>query len=216
MIFPYVIPVRKTGLAQALLAAIGARLPGYAAVTPDTLQRRFLQTPGEISTDGPTPPSSAKPNSPPPPQCPGGTTGLCATSSSEPCVEPVAWKSALGVHVAAEILGVPKQDRHWLASAARASTAEYEGQDARLLTAAHDAAGRIRDYFASLILERQRAPRDDLVSIFAADRRTRAAGSAEKDVIAILWGSPVCRRDVHRPEPGHAGPQRHGLPPVVR
>jgi len=37
-------------LAQALLAAIGARLPGYAAVTPDTLQRRFLQTPGEIIT----------------------------------------------------------------------------------------------------------------------------------------------------------------------
>jgi hypothetical protein len=35
-------------LAQALLAALGARLPGYAAVTPDTLQRRFLQTPGEI------------------------------------------------------------------------------------------------------------------------------------------------------------------------
>jgi hypothetical protein len=37
-------------LTQALLAAIGARLPGYAAVTPDTLQRRFLQTPGEIIT----------------------------------------------------------------------------------------------------------------------------------------------------------------------
>jgi transposase len=37
-------------LAQALLAAIGTRLPGYAAVTPDTLQRRFLQTPGEIIT----------------------------------------------------------------------------------------------------------------------------------------------------------------------
>ena len=41
-------------LAQALLAALGARLPGYAAVTPDTLQRRFLQTPGEIITTGDT------------------------------------------------------------------------------------------------------------------------------------------------------------------
>ena len=41
-------------LAQALLAAIGARLPGYAAVTPDTLQRRFLQTPGEIITTNDT------------------------------------------------------------------------------------------------------------------------------------------------------------------
>ena len=37
-------------LAQALLAALRARLPGYAAVTPDVLQRRFLETPGTIIT----------------------------------------------------------------------------------------------------------------------------------------------------------------------
>ncbi|MGH3304279.1 MAG: hypothetical protein ACRDOK_21900, partial [Streptosporangiaceae bacterium] len=37
-------------LAQALLAALRARLPGYAAVTPDTIQRRFLETPGQIIT----------------------------------------------------------------------------------------------------------------------------------------------------------------------
>ena len=37
-------------LAQALLAALRQRLPGYAAVTPDTLQRRFLETPGTITT----------------------------------------------------------------------------------------------------------------------------------------------------------------------
>jgi hypothetical protein len=41
-------------LAQALLAALRARLPGYAAATPDTLQRRFLDTPGEITTNGDT------------------------------------------------------------------------------------------------------------------------------------------------------------------
>ena len=39
-------------LAQALLAALRARLPGYAAATPDTLQRRFLDTRGEIITNG--------------------------------------------------------------------------------------------------------------------------------------------------------------------
>jgi len=41
-------------LAQALTAAFRLRLPGnYAHATPDTLQRRFLDTPGEIiSTDG--------------------------------------------------------------------------------------------------------------------------------------------------------------------
>jgi transposase len=39
-------------LAQALLAAFRLRLPGnYAHATPDTLQRRFLDTPGEIIHD---------------------------------------------------------------------------------------------------------------------------------------------------------------------
>ena len=39
-------------LAQALLAAFRARLgPGYTAATPDTLQRRFLDTPGTILSD---------------------------------------------------------------------------------------------------------------------------------------------------------------------
>ena len=41
-------------LAQALLAALRARLPGYATVTPDTLQRRFLETPGTIINSGDT------------------------------------------------------------------------------------------------------------------------------------------------------------------
>lgn len=37
-------------LAQALIAALRERLPGYANVTPDVLQRRFLDTPGTIIT----------------------------------------------------------------------------------------------------------------------------------------------------------------------
>jgi transposase len=41
-------------LAQALLAALRARLPGYHAATPDTLQRRFLETPGTIINAGDT------------------------------------------------------------------------------------------------------------------------------------------------------------------
>jgi transposase len=41
-------------LSQALLAALRTRLPGYATATPDTLQRRFLETPGQIITDGDT------------------------------------------------------------------------------------------------------------------------------------------------------------------
>ena len=41
-------------LAQALTAAVRARLPGYANAAPDTIQRRFLDTPGEIITTGDT------------------------------------------------------------------------------------------------------------------------------------------------------------------
>ncbi len=37
-------------LAQALIAALRTRLPGYATVTPDVVQRRFLETPGQITT----------------------------------------------------------------------------------------------------------------------------------------------------------------------
>ena len=41
-------------LAQALIAALRNRLPGYTAVTPDVLQRRFLETPGTITTSDDT------------------------------------------------------------------------------------------------------------------------------------------------------------------
>src|SRR6266536_2100216 len=92
-------------LAQALLAALRERLPGYHAATPDTLRRRFLEPRARSSTqatpspsalsDAPTPPCCAKPTCPPRPPSPGGATAPCATSSPEPCPEPVAWKSAL-------------------------------------------------------------------------------------------------------------------------
>jgi transposase len=41
-------------LAQALTAALRTRLPGYAGVTPDVLQRRFIETPGKIITSNDT------------------------------------------------------------------------------------------------------------------------------------------------------------------
>ncbi len=39
-------------LAQALIAALRVRLPGYLHATPDTIQRRFLETPGLIMSSG--------------------------------------------------------------------------------------------------------------------------------------------------------------------
>jgi hypothetical protein len=41
-------------LAQALIAALRARLPGYTTVTPDVVQRRFLETPGQLITTSDT------------------------------------------------------------------------------------------------------------------------------------------------------------------
>ncbi|HEY6798949.1 MAG TPA: hypothetical protein VI248_30070 [Kineosporiaceae bacterium] len=41
-------------LAQALIAALRERLPGHATITPDTLHRRFPDTPGEIINHGHT------------------------------------------------------------------------------------------------------------------------------------------------------------------
>jgi hypothetical protein len=80
-------------LAHTLLAALRARLPGYATATPDTLQRRFPGTRGEIITTGdvitsgsaaaPTHPSCARPTCHPPPRSPGGATAPCATNSPE-------------------------------------------------------------------------------------------------------------------------------------
>jgi hypothetical protein len=69
-------------LAQALTAALGARPPGYQNLTPDVIQRRFLETPAKspapmtpspsASTAAPTAPCSAKPICHRTPQSPGG------------------------------------------------------------------------------------------------------------------------------------------------
>ena len=93
-------------LAQALTAAFRLRLPGnYAHATPDTLQRRFLDTPGEIisypsaspsrSTAAPTHPSSAKPACPATPPFPGGADASSASSSPDPRAEVPVRKPAL-------------------------------------------------------------------------------------------------------------------------
>jgi hypothetical protein len=93
-------------LAQALLAALRARLPGYTAVTPDVIQRRFLETPGQIITDGQTitvrlerraySPVLRKASLPAPTQVPWWAGEPCATNTCRRCAEPPAWKSALG------------------------------------------------------------------------------------------------------------------------
>jgi hypothetical protein len=55
-------------LAQALLAALRTQLPGYASVTPDVIQRRFLETPARSLP--PTTPSPSGSNDAPTPRPP--------------------------------------------------------------------------------------------------------------------------------------------------
>ena len=94
-------------LAQALLAAFRARLgAGYHAATPDTIQRRFLETPGTIINTGSatTVRIDRRAYSPVLRQAdlPADTTvpwwaAAASTSNSHDhsCVDLMAWKSAL-------------------------------------------------------------------------------------------------------------------------
>jgi hypothetical protein len=93
------------GLASALTAALRNRLPGYAAATPDTIQRRFLETPSQITTGHDTitirpdrrafSPVLRKQTSPQTPPSPGGAAEPSATDSPDSCADPPAWKSPL-------------------------------------------------------------------------------------------------------------------------
>ena len=93
-------------LAQALTAALRARLPGYATATPDTIQPRFLETPGQIITTptrspsgsnaAPSHPSSARRS------CHHHTrpvVGGCPIryDITSPCAEPPARKCVLSM-----------------------------------------------------------------------------------------------------------------------
>ena len=80
-------------LAQALTAALRSRFPGYAAVTPDTLQRRFLETSGKIITSDRTitvrldrrayARALGQATCPTTRSSPGGATAPCATKSAD-------------------------------------------------------------------------------------------------------------------------------------
>jgi hypothetical protein len=88
-------------LAHALLAAFRTHLPGYASLTPDVIQRRFLETPSQITTTHNTItvrlerrayPRPAQSSPTPTPPCPGGADASSASKPPNPlrsttCVE---------------------------------------------------------------------------------------------------------------------------------
>ena len=81
-------------LAHTICTALRRRLPGYGSATPDTLQRRFLNTGGIILNRGhetvvrltgaPTHPCCARPACPKPSPSPGGKAAPSATSTPDP------------------------------------------------------------------------------------------------------------------------------------
>ena len=87
-------------LAHTVCAALRRRLPGYATATPDTLQRRFLNTGGHhrkpprpdhhpAQPGAPTHPSCARPACPKRSPSPGGRAAPCATSTPDPDWGPI-------------------------------------------------------------------------------------------------------------------------------
>ena len=101
-----VLAARLNASADALLLVVRrARLPGYAAATPDTLQRRFLSTRGEIITSGDvitvrlsrrTYSPVLRQANPPPPRSPGGATAPCATNSPDVAPDQLRGNPRLG------------------------------------------------------------------------------------------------------------------------
>jgi pimeloyl-[acyl-carrier protein] synthase len=86
--------------------------------------------------------------------------------------------------VITEVLGVPPDDRDWLAGAIAALNRGFARQrdtDRTAVQAANDAAGQMRSYFTGLLGQRTAAPADDLMTTLAA---RSADGEDRQDLAA--------------------------------
>jgi len=86
--------------------------------------------------------------------------------------------------VITEVLGVPPDDRDWLAVAVATLNRGFARQrdtDRTAVQAANDAAGQMLSYFTGLLDQRTAAPADDLMTTLAA---RRADGEARQDLAA--------------------------------
>ncbi|MEU4695318.1 cytochrome P450 [Actinoplanes sp. NPDC023714] len=81
-----------------------------------------------------------------------------------------AFAYPLPIAVICALLGVPDSDRQWFRRRAADLTVVLEPISTEEEMSTADAAGReLEDYFAGLIAERRRSPREDLTSALAAD-----------------------------------------------
>jgi cytochrome P450 family 114 len=87
-----------------------------------------------------------------------------------------------------ELLGIPKSDRAWLASAVDSIIPSFDGcASPDQIIAADRETIRIRDYFFALLEQRRAVPGNDLVSrvVQAAQRQS---WFDDEDLAALLWG----------------------------
>jgi pimeloyl-[acyl-carrier protein] synthase len=112
-------------------------------------------------------------------------TGLIDQAAPAGSMDLVAdFARPLTLTVIAEVLGVPPDDRDWLAAAVATLNRGFARQrdtDRTAVQAASDAAGHMLSYFTGLLVQRTAAPADDLMTALAA---RHAEGEDLQDLIA--------------------------------
>ena len=101
-----------------------------------------------------------------------------------------AFSKQLSVQVISELLGVPDQDRPWMAEKVATFTEVLAGTDPSLLPTADAYVIELEDYFTGLLAERRKEPRTDLlsalVSINDADQDRLTDGEL-MSMVLLLW-----------------------------
>ncbi|MDX8029154.1 cytochrome P450 [Lentzea sp. BCCO 10_0856] len=84
-------------------------------------------------------------------------------------------------YVFADRIGLPEEDRSWIADTIALMTRALGTDDEEVVLEADRASNSVEDYFRARVAERRASPRDDLIS------RLVAAHDGEDLLIAILW-----------------------------
>jgi cytochrome P450 family 114 len=80
----------------------------------------------------------------------------------------------------AELLGIPRADRQWLASLVEAVLSAFPGAPDEVLAKADAHTAELETYLTDLISERRRTPQDDLITALSN-------GLSEEDLVPTLW-----------------------------
>jgi cytochrome P450 len=105
--------------------------------------------------------------------------------------EPVDIQTAVcepfAVTLLAELLGIPPEDRPWLSGLVGDVLSAYPGAPEEILERADRQTVAMDGYLSTLIAERARAPRDDMISAFAAPPDGGEERLAPGELVPTLW-----------------------------